>query len=201
MNNNHELNLLKLATEIATHLEGFTAGQEDYGPVVIRHSDGRRLNFSYTLYDQKINIYGRYGKDFYGQWATPVRFGIVKNNKKAKDKIHVSSNRTVKAIAKDIKRRLLPHYSQYFFKIAEHVAQQREENSWVNKRILEVSEKLGSRSVKGQSDYIKTAYFSFESILRGKIQTSNGEDYTIELSGVPHSVALEMARLLQNYKK
>ncbi|MBP5972494.1 hypothetical protein HW132_07055 [Brasilonema sp. CT11] len=199
----NKISFFNLVTEIAANLEGFTVEKidsvaaDDLGWLTIEHSDGRQLCLRHNRYDNKINIWGRYGQDAYGSSATPKNFGLVKYSDKAQDEINVSATRTAEAIAKDIKRRLLPYYSEYFYQITNRVTQQREKNDTTNQRITEIAQLLGSNRLTGKSNYTKTAYFSLGTINHGEIKTSNGDDYTLELRGISHALAVQIAQLLK----
>lgn len=200
----NKTNFVELISEVVNHLEGFkiseidlSSGQSEYW-IKATHGDGRCLDFMRNCYNNKIGISGVYGLDAYGRYAGPINFGSIKYNQKRPDSIGVSVTKSAEKIADDIKRRLLPTYSELYYKIAERIAKDKEKSNTVNQRITEIADLIDSDDIQGKSNYTKTVYFSSKSIHRGEIRTSNGEDYAIEITGVPHVITLAIAQLLKN---
>ncbi|MBW4590112.1 hypothetical protein G7B40_039910 [Aetokthonos hydrillicola Thurmond2011] len=194
------VDFVALVTAVVEQLEGFSAQITDETPaqnmiwLTALHADGRKLCFRYS--DGKIHIHGRYGQDAFGRSATPKNMGIVRHEDKGQDAIKVSANRTPEAIAKDIKRRLLPLYSEYFAKVREKVARQRERNTFCNQRLATLAACLGTADVKGADDYTKTAYFNIGVAAHGTLRTCNGQDYILEIWGISHDAMMAIAQVL-----
>lgn len=151
---------------------------------------GLCINWNVYRQNDKLRISGRYPKSPRDCYALPTGGEAPE--------IGVSDSKSVEQIVKEIKRRLLPQYSEVFHKCQEYVAKENWRMHTAHDTMNEFAELLNCEVWGDKNDpNVRPEISLYNCGLRGKVSTFDGETVDMELRGLPKSVALEIAKLVK----
>jgi hypothetical protein len=200
MSDTHKNFLFVLAQQIAQHLEGFSASLVSPdnpfdSNVWLAHGDGRKI----LMRQERSKISRIAFSSSYENLKSPQRQRTGEHIK-----ITVAADKSVEAIAKDIKRRFLQDYTAAFEKWREIVAKDIEKNNAAIAGIKEIIVAAGrvpdpdtGKNPYKSDAYYKACYFgkkSYENYYTPSFEVSSfdGKGFNLELRNIP----LEQAKLI-----